>query len=196
MKTRNMTKLIFAGVAAGLALSTAVVVATTMAVTPMSPVDTTSPVSTSDTRSDLGVRSTAPQEVVRNTKTDALDIVISILKGSDTEFGDRIAPTPTDAVTSLETEPVSQPVENTLSATAPEAPAATAAIPSETAPTVEAAPVVRNVQKARSGPTNIIPVPSPTGNLPATAPAGSTSNITADPFEENDTLPNRQDLQR
>jgi len=193
MRTRTLTKLVFGGVAAGIALSSAIVVATSVLQTPGD--DGAVPTTLIETKADRTVLSPTSEQVARSGKADALDITISILRGSDTVFGDRLAPLPERNITVLQPDPVPQAPNTATVAVEPETPPAEDAA-SDQRLKPQPSPRVRTLAVTRTGPTNIVPTPAPTDNLPATAPAETTTNFSIDPLETDGALRNRQDLSR
>lgn len=194
MKTGSLTKLVFGGVAAGIALSSAIVVATSISHMPAD--NAATPVAVIDAKADRTALPPVSERVARAGKADALDITISILRGSDTAFGDRIMPPPDRGIAAQEPAAVPHPQDTATVAVEPETPPATDSAVSEAQPDTQPSSRARSVAITRSGPTNIIPAPSPTGNLPATAPAGTSTNISIDPLGSDNSLRDRQDLAR
>lgn len=193
-----MTKLVFGGVAAGIALSSAVLVATFVPFGMAPATDASIPVTHTEVKPDRPALTPASQQVATGGKADALDFAISILRGSDIELGDRIAP-PESGLAAFETEPAAPPSETATAAMEPEAlpvidPSAVADQPQR--PQVRPVPRARTVVTIRSEPVNIIPTPAPTDNRPVTAPAAATTNFSAEPIDTNDALRDRQDLVR
>lgn len=186
MKPQNLSKLLFAGVAVGIALSSAIVLTTSVS-------SISEPVSVSatktdrliveavsDPKSDRVSAGAAHQQVVRDGKSDALEITLAILRGSDITpsdplpFPDILETAATDIEADVETATVA-PVKETIKAPA-------------------AAPAVKVVTSV-SKPVNIIPVPAPVENTPVSAPATST-NFTTEPAAVSPDIGIRPDLAR
>ncbi len=186
MKTQNLSKLLFAGVAVGIALSGAIVLTTAVS-------SISEPVSVSETKTDRLVVEAGSdpksdrvssgaehQQVVRDGKSDALEITLAILRGSDITPSDPL-PFP-DA---LETAEIDIEADTETAIVAPV---------KETIKTPVAAPTVK-VVTSRAEPVNIIPVPAPVENTPVSAPT-TTTNFTTEPAAVSSDIGIRPDLAR
>ena len=201
MNTATLTKLMLSGVAAGIALSCAVVLATSVSTLPTTTVTTAKndALETISTKGDRVHSDETADQVVRSGKSDALEITIAILKGDDVLPGDRqpilgeietAAVEPAEeAAPETETEDVLRgPVSDALPEPAAEE---TVAAPPPAAPTPRAVRVTRTL----GDPLNIVPVPEPVENRPAASPATNT-NFTVEPIETTESLRDRSDLVR
>lgn len=93
MNSASLSKLLFAGVAAGIALSCGIVVATSLSSSNSFTVSDTKTdrlniVSAADPKSDRTRAPSIGEQVTRGEKTDALEITLAILRGSDLETSD------------------------------------------------------------------------------------------------------------
>ena len=194
MKTGTFTKLLFTGVTAGIALSCAIVLATS--VSPSSKTDWISVERQAEPEADRVQPVAVTQEVVRTDKSDALDITIAILKGDDILPGDRepfVIPNETAAISAPET--TATPDETTASAE--ETPDVSPATVAATEPARQVIPAPRRITTIETpgGPVNIIPTPQPVESQPVASPT-TTTNFTTEPIGTLQDIRDRSDLAR
>ncbi len=202
MKTGTVTKLMFTGIASGIALSCAVVLATsvtTIATPKADRSDVASPQiqSAADPKADRQPSPAERQEVARGGKTDALDITIAILNGKDI-VPDNPAPFPGELETVAVEAPgtdeprTDAPADNPVVINTDEAGGLVAE-----QPVPAAVPRTRTVKITRplGDPVAIIPTPEPVESRPVAAP-NTTTNFTVEPLDSPQSLRNRSDLDR
>ena len=218
MKTGTVTKLLFTGIASGIALSCAIVLATsvtTVSSNSTQKADKSVVHSAADPKADREPVPAIAQEVDRTGKSDALAITLAILKGED------IAP---DAPLPFADEPETAAAE-TPQTTAPEELDATDGLRLSRAPDaddaaeldpvsvqsvnvdtaeppeqISPAPRTRSVNPVRitetiGDPVSIIPDAEPVENQPVAAPT-TTTNFTTEPVTSLRSLRDRNDLER
>ena len=218
MKTGTVTKLLFTGIASGIALSCAIVLATSVTtVSSNSTQKADKPVvrSAADPKADREPVPAVAQEVERGGKSDALAITLAILKGEgiapDAPLPFANEPETVTAETPDATTPVDEPpddglrlsrapdAEETVDAETVNAPTAvveTVEVPEQVIP----APRTRTVNPVRitetiGDPVSIIPDAEPVENQPVAAPT-TTTNFTTEPVTSLRSLRNRTDLAR
>ncbi len=203
MKTGTVTKLLFTGIASGIALSCAIVLATSVTTVSSEKSDKSVVRNVADAKADLERGPTAAQEVARHGKSDALDITLAILKGED------IAPDdPAPFYQQLETFAAETP--EAAAPPAPETPldglrltrvpdAAEVVKPEIAVAPAEPRPAPRTrtvkVSKPVGDPVAIIPDAEPVESQPVAAPT-TTTNFTIEPVTSQQSLSDRSDLER
>lgn len=218
MKTGTVTKLLFTGIASGIALSCAIVLATSVTTvssnsTPKA--DKSVVHNSADPKADRDPVPAIAQEVEREGKSDALAITLAILKGEDITpdaplpFANE--PETVTANTPQTTAPdVEPPADGLRLSRAPDAddavepePVSVQSVDADTTPAPERispAPRTSTVNPVRitetiGDPVSIIPDAEPVENQPVAAPT-TTTNFTTEPVTSLRSLQDRTDLAR
>ena len=202
MKSGTVTKLLFTGVASGIALSCAIVLATSVATVSSEKSDKSIVYSAADPKADRVVTPAVDQEVDRKGKSDALAITLAILKG-DNILTDDPAPFDTEpeagVINAPETAaiPFEKPIEGLRLTRVPDD--REIAKPEVVAAPVETKPVTRTrtvtITETIGEPVSIVPDAEPVENRPVAAPT-TTTNFTTEPVTSQQSLHDRSDLAR